>query len=186
MDRENLINTIVWIKQNLMFEVAAINLLFSPQGRQAVAAIPEPLFGIPGKRMTGSEFIKYLESVSRDLHQYDSLNSIPSRTALLDLHEEIKLQLAENEYKALKNEQWFRALYHLRNAIGHDKIFRFMRKKNGELGYKVGELLPANYEPIHCAGKLLTITEQNEGKSPEISENDVYSIIDEAQNYFSK
>jgi len=184
MDKQQLQYGIQWIKNNLIFEIAAINLLFDEEGTEALLRIDRKIFGLPWDLMTGKQFVKDLNIVRQNSNQNDFLHMIPKKIALLELHEHIKTHLTEDEYIQLKGFQWFRAMYHLRNGIGHDKKFKFSRKgKTGELTKWSKSLLPVEYKPLH-GGKILEIYETSEGEIIQLSEYDVHSIIDEAYAHF--
>lgn len=184
MDKKQLLYGIKWIRDNLIFEVAAINLLFDEEGSRALLNIDRKIFGLPWELKDGKDFLKNLNTVRQNSNQFDFLNTNTKKIALLDLHEHIKTHLTENEYVQLKDFQWFRALYHLRNGIGHDKKFKFSRnEKTGKLTKWSESLLPVKYEPLR-GGQILEIFETTEGVILQLSEYDVHSIIDDAYAHF--
>lgn len=171
-----LIEDIIWVKQTLMIEVAAFNLLFHSEGRDAMCRVSEDLFGVPGNTMNGEQFIGSLMDVSRDDFQHYRVSIAAICFALLDLHEHIRLHLSDDQYADLEQYQWFRVLYHFRNGIGHDKRLRFR-------GKRAFRLLPVSYEPLHSKDNIVFAKESN-GEIIELSEYDVHCVIDEALDYF--
>jgi len=183
MDKKQLLHGIQWIRNNLIFEVAAINLLFDEEGSRALLNIDRKIFGLPWELKDGKDFLKNLTIVRQDSNQFDFLNTIPKKIALLELHEHLKSILSKEDYLKLKGLEWFRALYHLRNGIGHDKRFKFSRKNDGSLSPWSKSLLPVKYKPFR-GGQTLEVLETSEGEIIKLSEYDVHSIIDEAYAHF--